>query len=118
MPPVIPGVHSRGPAAVDAIADPGSYRRNTNPQAQARTALAYGAKNHIPQRMPAHPTPVLRHAPLDATGVGYTIVERIRRNQTRAHIQSAMRTAGHVEKQRKEGYLSLTRENARPSAIQ
>jgi hypothetical protein len=29
-----------------------------------------------------------------------------------------MRTAGHVEKHRKERYLSLPRENARPTTIE
>jgi hypothetical protein len=55
---------------------------------------------------------------INATGIGYRVVELIRQNQTRAHLQPVMRTAGHVEKHRKDRYLSLPRENARPTTIE
>lgn len=55
---------------------------------------------------------------INATGIGYRVLELIRQNQTRAHLQPVMRTAGHVEKHRKDRYLSQPRENARPRRIE
>jgi hypothetical protein len=46
---------------------------------------------------------------IDATGIGHTVVELIRQNQTKAHIQPVMLTNGHVERHLKDGYLSLPR---------
>jgi hypothetical protein len=46
---------------------------------------------------------------IDATGIGHTVVELIRKNQTKAHIQPVMLTNGHVDRRLKDGYLSLPR---------
>lgn len=106
---------------------------------------AYGSKDNITQKIPEHPTLVLRYATrlaldtettqipqlvretlqrfaprygepsridkllIDATGIGHTVVELIRQNQTKAQIQPVMLTNGHVERHLKDGYLSLPR---------
>ncbi len=46
---------------------------------------------------------------VDATGIGHTIVELIRKNQPKAHVQPVTLTNGHVERQLKDSYLSLPR---------
>ena len=46
---------------------------------------------------------------VDATGIGHTIVELIRKNQPKAHVQPVTLTNGHVERQLKDNYLSLPR---------
>jgi hypothetical protein len=46
---------------------------------------------------------------IDATGIGHTVVELIRKNQTKAHIQPVTLTNGHVDRRLKDGYLSLPR---------
>jgi hypothetical protein len=43
---------------------------------------------------------------IDSTGIGHTVVELIRQNQTKAHIQPVMLTNGHVEKRLKAPALS------------
>jgi hypothetical protein len=119
---------------------------------QDHTAIAvlelrwdYRPMDHVTQKVPMHPTLVLRYstrlaldtettkipqlvrqtlqrfAPrhgepsridkllIDSTGIGHTVVELIRQNQTKAHIQPVMLTNGHVERRLKDGYLSLPR---------
>ena len=46
---------------------------------------------------------------VDATGIGHTIVELIRKNQPKAQVKPVTLTNGHVDRQLKDGYLSLPR---------
>ena len=58
---------------------------------------AYGEPNRVDKLL------------VDATGVGHTIVELIRKDQPKAQVQPVTLTNGHVERQLKDNYLSLPR---------